>query len=125
MQYTSPHKYIKNTSTNGEILTEHLLNSSGGPWTPKRTRKIPVQPGRMKEGKKRKEETGRGQHSLWGAEGKERFLQLGKPLHSGEISWNREGASGDQRAMQQPVCERQDRVRHMCMVHAEALNTPA
>ena len=23
---TSPHKYIKNTSTNGIILTEHLLN---------------------------------------------------------------------------------------------------
>ena len=37
MEFTSPHKCIKNTSTNGTILTD-LLNSSRGPQTPKWTR---------------------------------------------------------------------------------------
>ena len=32
----------KNTSTNGTILTEHLLNISRGPQTSKTTRKIPI-----------------------------------------------------------------------------------
>ena len=34
--------------------TEHLLNTSGGPRTPKRTRKIPMQLDRMKEKKKKR-----------------------------------------------------------------------
>ena len=41
-EVTSLHKYMKNTSTNGTNLTEHMLNTSRGPWTPKRTRKIPT-----------------------------------------------------------------------------------
>ena len=72
VEFTSPHKCIKNTSTNG-ILTKHLLNTSGRSSTPKRTRKVPMQLGRTKE---RKEEMGRDQHPWWGAEGEERFLQL-------------------------------------------------
>ena len=75
VEFTSPHKCIKSTSTNG-ILTKHLLNTSGRSWTPKRTRKVPMQLGRMKERKERKEEMGRDQHPWWGAEGEERFLQL-------------------------------------------------
>ena len=51
MEHTSPHKYIKNTSTNETVLTEHQLNTSRGPQIAKRTRKIPAQPGRMKEKK--------------------------------------------------------------------------
>ena len=35
VEFISPHK-----STNGTILTEHLLNTSRGPWTPKMTRNI-------------------------------------------------------------------------------------
>ena len=41
LEFTSPHKYIKNTSTNGTISIENLLNTSKGPRTPKRTRKDP------------------------------------------------------------------------------------
>ena len=57
-EFTSPHKYNKNKSTNVTVLTEHLLNTSKRPQTPKRTRKIPMQPGRMKEFflKRRKQE---------------------------------------------------------------------
>ena len=40
-ELVSPYNYIKNTSTNGTILTEHLLNISGRLWTCKRIRKIP------------------------------------------------------------------------------------
>ena len=42
LEFISPHKRIKNASTNGTILTEDLLNSNRGPQTPKRTRKIPA-----------------------------------------------------------------------------------
>ena len=52
VEFVSPHKYIKNTSTNGTILTEHLLNISGRIRIPKRTRTISSQLGRMKERKK-------------------------------------------------------------------------
>ena len=39
--------------TNETVLTEHLLNTSKGPQIAKTTRKIPAQPGRMKERKKK------------------------------------------------------------------------
>ena len=51
-----PHKLIKNTSTLGKILTEHLLNTSRGPQTPinKKIRKIPIKPGKMRKRKRTK-----------------------------------------------------------------------
>ena len=79
MKFASPHKYIKNTSTNGRTLTEHMLNSSGRPQTPKRTRIIPMQSGMVKE--RIKEETGSDQHPWQGAEGEERFSYSEKPPH--------------------------------------------
>ena len=54
MEFVSPHKYIKNTSTNGTILKEHLLNISERLQTPKKIGKIPSPLGRMKERKKEK-----------------------------------------------------------------------
>ena len=39
VKFISSHKYIKNTSTNGTSLTEHLLDISGKLWTTKRTRR--------------------------------------------------------------------------------------
>ena len=36
MEFISPHKCIKNTSTKETVLTEHLLNISGRLWTPKK-----------------------------------------------------------------------------------------
>ena len=40
MEFIFLHECIKKMSRNGIILTELLLNTSRGPWTPKRTRKI-------------------------------------------------------------------------------------
>ena len=52
-----PYKLVKNTSTHGKILTEHLLNTSRGPQTPikKRTRKIPIKPGKIRKREREKE----------------------------------------------------------------------
>ena len=111
MEFLSPHSYMKNTSTNGTVLTGHLLNTSKRLWTPKRTRKIPAQLARMKEGKKEKRDQKRNQHLWWEAEGEERFLHSEKPPHGGEMSWDRKGPSGDKRGTQQTVCGRWDKVR--------------
>ena len=97
MEFTSSHKYIKNTSTDGTILTEHLLNISRGPWTSKRSRKIPMKPGNMKEMKKKRKKGNKiGPGPLeGGAEREECFPHSGNPPHSGETIWDREGALGD------------------------------
>ena len=71
--------YAKDTSATGTVLTEHLLNTSRKPWTPKRRRKIPTQPGRMKE---RKKESGKRRDLWWGTKGKKTFPNSGKPTHS-------------------------------------------
>ena len=125
MEFTSLHKYIQNISTSGTNLTEYLLNIIGGSWTPKRTRKIPTQLGRTKERKRKKRRNEKGPAPLRGAEGEARFLHSEKPPHSGKISWDREGALGDQRGMQQLVNGRQHRVRSALTVHAAAPCTPA
>lgn len=39
MEFIFPHRCIKNT--NGTVPTEHLLNTSREPWTPKSTRETP------------------------------------------------------------------------------------
>ena len=41
MLFFFPHKCIKNTSTHGTILTEHLINTSRGAQTPKRKESSP------------------------------------------------------------------------------------
>ena len=128
MEFTSSHKYIKNTSTNGTILTENLLNTNRGPWTPKRTRQTPMQLGRIKESKekKRKRKVRIGPATLGGKlKDKRGSWTHRSPLTGGETVWNRKGASGAWRSMQQTVCGRQDRVRPTQMAHVTALHTPA
>lgn len=52
MELTSFYEYIKNTSTGGAVLTEHLLpGPNRRSQTPERTRKVSIQLGRMKGGK--------------------------------------------------------------------------
>ena len=71
MKFISPHTHIKNISTNGTILTEYLLNTSRGPWTPKKTKNLPNVTGYHKQrmkGKGRGEEAGWDLHSWQGAE---------------------------------------------------------
>ena len=61
MALTFSHKYIKNTSTCGTVLTEHLLNAGRRPQTPKRARKSPHNwVGQKKKGKKKKREREKG-----------------------------------------------------------------
>ena len=87
----SPHKYIKNTSTNGTILIEHLLNIGERPWTPKRTRTPPphthththTQPTILKE-RRKGEKMGRDQYPWQGTEGKDRFLHSEKLIEVGK-----------------------------------------
>ena len=50
------HKFIKNTSTDGTLLTEHQLNTSRRQSTLEITRKIPTLLGRMKERCEKEEE---------------------------------------------------------------------
>ena len=69
--FTTPYKSIKNTITK-EQFSEKRLNASRGPWTHRRTRKIPAKPAIMKE--RREKRRGEVPH-------------LRKPLTSGEISW--------------------------------------
>ena len=67
MQFVAPDKCVKNPSTNGTVLTEHLLNISERLWTPKRTGKMPLQPSRMKEQRKKREESKKGLATLVGS----------------------------------------------------------
>ena len=79
MESTSSHNSIKDALWNN--LHRDLMNTSRGPWAPETTRKIPTQPGRTKG---RQIDTSKWDKVLYlwrGAEGKERFPQLGKPSH--------------------------------------------
>ena len=110
MEFISPHKHIKNTSTNGTILTEHMLNTNRGHQTPKRTRKIPHVTGqdeRKKKGKGRGE-SGTGPEPLGVGVLKERRGSriCGSPLIGREISWDTRSASGAQRRARQPAAGR-------------------
>ena len=68
-EFVSLHKYIRNSSTKGTVLIEHLLNNSERFWTPKRTGKIPSQWGRTKERKRKKRNHKRDQQPRTEAEG--------------------------------------------------------
>ena len=54
VEFVALHKYIKNTSTNGTILKEYLLNISRRLQTHKRTRKITLNQVRQKREKKKR-----------------------------------------------------------------------
>ena len=96
VEFTSSHKGIKNTSTNGTVLAEHLLNTGRGPWTPERT-------GKDEREKRKEEEAGqdlwvwvegvrnwrrgevpapRGSSSLWGDQLRQKKMLAGKSLRS-------------------------------------------
>ena len=78
------HKYIKNASTHGMILTEYLLNAGKKPQPTERARKSPCKLGSRKKkenNKVRKDESGTVLHPGKGAVKEERFLYPGKPPH--------------------------------------------
>ena len=98
VEFISPHKRIKNTSTNGTILTEDQLNIRLGPWALGRTGKIPAYTdGTHKRRREKKEE--REWHRICApglGELKDRrgSCTWGSPLTSSKIKWDRQEASG-------------------------------
>ena len=80
----------------GTILIEHLLNISGRLQTPKRTRKIPSQLGRMKERRKKGKRNQKRDQQPWReAESEGRSPHSEKLPHGWEISWDRKGPFGE------------------------------
>lgn len=87
MKFVAPDKCVKNTSTNGTVLTEHLLNVRGRLWTPKRTGKMPLQLTRMKDQRKKKRNQTKDSQPWWEAEGEGKSPHSDKFPHGGEVSW--------------------------------------
>ena len=110
MEFISPYKCIKNTSTNGTVLREHRLKVSRGPRSPKRTRNPHVTgEDERKKKQKRREEVA----TSWEA-----------PHWQGDQLAQKGSFGGYQKGVQHPVCGRQDRVRPKQMVCATALCAP-
>ena len=78
-----------------------------------------------KRKRKRKRNQKRDQQPWWEAESEQRPLHSENTPHSGKISWDRKGPSGDQRRKQWTVYGRQNKVRTECMVCAAAMHTSA
>ena len=128
MGLTFSHKYIKNTSTCGMILTEHLLNAGRRPQTSKRARKSPCNwVGQKKKEEKRERERNRDRTCTPGRKLCKRigFCTLGSPVTGGKISQDRGGVSGPWRRVQQLVCRGQSRERPAERVCAAAWHSPA
>ena len=101
MKLTASHKYIKNTSTCGTVLTEYLLNAGRRRWTTKRARKsLCNQVGQKeKEKNKKKGRNWEGTCTPWeGAVKEERCLHPGKSPH---CHGDQPGQSGSFRALEE------------------------
>lgn len=106
---TSSHKYFKNTSTHGMILTGYLLNAGRKLQTSEKARKSPLnQAGQKKKMKGISQDP----HPWEGAL---------KALTSREISWDRGGASArGRRAEQLTQAARTERELHSQLHHPMA-----
>ena len=106
-----PHKYIKNTSTCGTTLTEHLLNAGRRPQISQKARKSPrTWVGQKKKEKKKKteiKEEGWDLHLWEGAVKEEKFPHTRKPLHwrRSSVGWGE--ALEPRRRVQQQWCREQ------------------
>ena len=86
------------------------LNTSRGPWESKRTRKIPAEPGRTKERRKRKRRgSGMGPATWGGHESEEQSPHPGNPSSGNSVSTEGEPHSLWERTRQ--LVWQQDRVR--------------
>ena len=96
-----PHKYIRNTSTFGTTLTEHLLNAGRRPQTSQKARNSPrTWVGQKK--KNRDKRIGTGLALLGGS-----FHTLGRPFTGGGGVWSVGEASEPWRTVQQQGCRGQ------------------
>lgn len=96
MELTSSHKYIRNTSTCGIILTKYLLNAGGGSQKTKKKKKCKKDRHVTRQDESKNWNQDR-TCSLGGSYEEEMFPHLEKPLHRGEISQDRKEASEAQR----------------------------
>ena len=110
VEFTSTHKYLKNTSTRGTLLAEYLLNT--GRWSSH----LKVQerfPGNLAGWKKKKGGGGEGLldvtyalgRKLWKGKGVCTLgvCTLGSPLTSKEVSWDRKEGQLRLRGGAQPL----------------------
>lgn len=114
-----PHKYIRNTSTDGTILTDHLLNTRGRLWIDERVRKIPLQPlGWRKEEKRNLKKKPAILVKSWRGGGIPtiRGKKKSKKAYSGDVCWHSKRLSGDQRGTQWTASARQDKARNVHVV---------
>lgn len=122
-EFISPHKYIKNTTTNGTVLTQYPQKASRGPWTPEGQTRSP------QEGQDRGKRGSSTGPALLGRgeelKEKKKSRTWGSPLTSRDISRVRKGALGAWSSVQQLVGGRQDRVRPTRMLCATDPRTPA
>ena len=72
VEFVTSHKYIKNSSTNGTVPTEHLLNISGRLQTPKRIKE------KRKEESQKDNNTGRKLKMRGGPQTQKNSLTVGK-----------------------------------------------
>ena len=87
MKLTLSHKYNKNTSTCGRILTEYLLNAGRRPQTAEKARKSSHN--QVEKKKKVRKELGWDLHPWEGALKEERFLHPGKSPHQWGVGRDR------------------------------------
>lgn len=98
VEFTYPHKYIKNMFNElFSVLTEHLLNTNENSGHLKTQEKTPLTQNQI-GWKKEKRETAKEQHPWQGAKGWGGIPSLREtPSLLGEVSWDKEGTSEDQR----------------------------
>ena len=124
-----PHKYIRNTSTDRTILTDHLLNSSGRLWIAERVRKIPLQPlGWRKEEKRNQNKKPAILVKSWRGGGIPTIRgkkKKSKKAYSGDVCWHSKRLLGDQRRTQWTAYARQDKARNVHVVCVTVLCCPS
>ena len=79
-----PHKYIRNTSACGTILTEHLLNTGGRPQTSLKARNSPCTKEKRKNRQRNRDRTCTSGRELWR---RKSFHTLGSPFTGGDGGW--------------------------------------
>ena len=122
----SPHKYIRNTSTDRTILKDHLLSTSGRLQIPERVRNIPMQPLGWRKDEKRNQKkkpailvkSWRGGGSPTIRKKEEKTLQWGCLLA-------REGIFRDQKGTGWKAYAKQDEIRNVHVVCVAVLCCPS
>ena len=122
----SPHKYIRNTSTDGTILKDHMLNSSGRLRISERVRNIPMQPlGWRKDEKRNQKKKSAILVKSWRGGGSPTIRKKEKKPYSGDVCWHGKGFFRDQRGTGWKAYAKQDEIRNVHVVCVAVLCCPS